>query len=274
MLTTAFIYMPIVKKRGKPIIAHARSSSEDSILKIILARLSKFHTSEFLAVSELAAKNVFGKKNTKKNVKIIPNGFNLAPFLFSNEKRNKLRIELNVEKKFVIGHVGRFHKVKNHKFLIEVFRNFRKTNSKAHLILVGDGPERRKIEEFINKNHLASYVSLIGIKSNIHEIYNTFDYFLFPSIFEGFPGALIEAQLSGLDCMASDSLTKQAEITNKIKWLNLKLGASKWASQISQSLSRRDRFKVSLDAINSNKYNIDSVTSIYKDLYIKLISTK
>lgn len=131
-----------------------------------------------------------------------------------------MRKELNIEDKTIIGHVGRFSKVKNHTRLINIFEEYQKTNQNSVLLLVGTGEDFEYIKQNINEN-IRGKVVFLGNRSDVAEVMMTFDMMLFPSLSEGFPVTLIEAQSLGIPCLISDVITREVCITNLINYFSL-----------------------------------------------------
>ena len=160
---------------------------------------------------------------------------------------------LNVKKDdLVVGHVGRFSKEKNHSFLIDVFYEVHKKIANSILVLVGKGPLEDEIKKKISRLGLENYVVFLGYRHDVNNLYQAFDVFIFPSKWEGLGFSLIEAQCSGLLCVASSNLPEEVRVTNNISLLSLDIGAKKWAEKI-QSLvdSAKDRELIAIDAVKS-----------------------
>ncbi len=166
-------------------------------------------------------------------VEILNNCVDTSAFAPTIEKRKKYRKELGLDENcLVVGHVGRFFEPKNHTFLVEVFSEINKKNENAHLVLVGDGVLRKEIEEKIRTLNLENKVSFLGNRLDIADLLSAFDVFLFPSLWEGLPLTLIEAQSAELPCFVSDTITKDIHCSNLMTYLPLDIGAEKWADCI------------------------------------------
>lgn len=188
----------------------------------------------FCACSQIAGVKILRKK-FKEEGTIIQNAIDLNKFYPNEISRNKLRKELKIEDKFVIGHVGSFVKAKNHFFLINILREIVKIQRNTILILIGEGILKEKVKEKLKKYNLENNVLFLnlGTKNNVNEILRVLDCFVFPSISEGLGIALIEAQASGLPCIFSDKIPKEANIlsdSNKIISLNARVET--WAREI------------------------------------------
>lgn len=199
-----------------------------------------------LACSRDAGNDMF-KKFKNKNFSVINNGIDLQKFVFSNEKRHIIREELSIgENELLIGHVGRFVEQKNHEYLIEIFKEVKKINKTAKLLLIGKGPLKEKIKEKCAKLELLDSIIFLEDIYNVNDYMSAMDAFVFPSLFEGLGIVLIEAQTSGLNCYITDSLPIEVNVTNKIKRISLKESPQKWAKIIKKSLERNQKINKEL----------------------------
>ena len=183
---------------------------------------------EYFACSQVAAQWFFGDKPAK----IMVNGINLEQYKFNAAIREKIRQKYDLHDDLVLGHVGRFGVEKNHKKLLNVFAACKKIMPNIKLILCGDGEERKNIESEIKKLNIEGDVLLLGVISNVNEILQAMDIFVMPSLFEGLPFALLEAQAAGLKCIVSDTVSPEADIVGWNRFLPLKLEDSLWAKEI------------------------------------------
>lgn len=197
-----------------------------------------------IAPSTEAAEFMFGKDCVKREKAIlIKNAIAVDEFIFNQERRDKIRQEFNINEEFVVGHIGRFNNQKNHRFLIEVFNEIVKEHANSVLVLVGKGELEKEVKKQIETLGLTNKVVFTGIRLDIPDLLMAMDVFIFPSFFEGMPNTVIEAQATGLKCLVSDSVTKEAGFTGLVEFLPLVLGHEKWAkdaSQFSASYVRRN----------------------------------
>lgn len=214
-----------------------------------------------LACSDVAGKWIF--KNEK--FQIIDNGIDLEKFAFSEDKRQKIRKELNIDEDcVVIGHVGAFREQKNHNYLIDIFNEYLKNNSNAMLLLIGEGNLKNEIQEKVNTLKITNKVKFLGLRNDTDYLYSSMDYFIFPSFFEGLPIAMIEAQASGVNCIASNKITDEVCINNNVKLIDINKKPNEWASEI-KSLS--DLSKRKIINKNLNKYNLKETIKKMEDIY-------
>ncbi|RLL42757.1 glycosyltransferase family 1 protein [Oceanobacillus piezotolerans] len=216
-------------------IAHSHLSDLSLDYKIPFRLYARFlmrkNPTSYFACSKKAGEWLFGN-HIHERLTVLNNAVDVNEFTPNDDIRVKLRKELNIEDKFVIGHVGRFNKQKNHSFLLEIFKEVVKRNPHAVLVLAGDGDLRRSIEEKVFELGLKTNVIFLGVRSNIHEFMQAFDIFLFPSLFEGLPVVLIEAQAAGLTCVVSNTITDEVDKTGKLQFVSLNETPEKWADII------------------------------------------
>lgn len=271
--STASIYLKIAKKYGLTTIAHSHSTSSgigfSGIAKNILQYQIRYIADYLFACSESAGIWLFGKKACQKdNFYILNNAIDTQKFIYNQKKRMEKRKEFQLEDKFVIGHVGRFYGPKNHKFLIDVFKAVHERNNNAVLMLVGDGELQQSIEKKVNDLGLSNNVMFTGVRPDIPDILQFMDVFLFPSLYEGLPVTLIEAQAAGLPCIISDTITNEVCITPYIRPVSLSKTANEWA-EIVISSGKIDRIDTSY-YIEKNGFDIretvEELTMFYENI--------
>lgn len=243
MTSTAAIYLPIAKKAGVEVtIAHARSAGVDAGLKGYLTRFLRrnlYKKCDYrFNCSELAGEAVFGdQRKAERKAHFIPNAIDVDKFAFEKETRKQIRYELGIEDKFVIGHVGRFSPVKNHKFMLQMLEQCIKIEREKNLpqtvmMFLGDGPLKEEIQNQAMEMSLTSRILFMGNKKDVYRYYQAMDYFLLPSFYEGLPGTAIEAQVAGLPGMLSDTITKEAVVTDLLQMESIKKEPALWAEKI------------------------------------------
>ncbi len=270
MTSTAAIYLPEAKRAGIPLtIAHARSAGVDKGVKGFITKLLRKNLyrkcDKMFACSDLAAEAVFGKKRYKENrVTILPNAVDTKEFVPNEEVRIQLRRQYSLEDKFVIGHVGRFHYAKNHEFLLEVFAQILKQKDNAVLMLLGDGPLKEQTEQKAREMGIANKVIFTGNQTPVAPFYQSFDFLLFPSRFEGLPGTVVEAQAAGLKCLISDTITKQVKATELVKFMSIEETAEKWADEVLRWEEMPETVNCNLSDTN---FDVNKQVEFYKELY-------
>jgi glycosyltransferase involved in cell wall biosynthesis len=263
------------KRAGIPIrISHSHSTrSEGGLAK----KLYKWYVGNFIvpnstnlfACSNTAAQWLYKEKS--KSSKILKNGIESEKFSFCPITRSQVREELNLsDDLFVIGHVGRFCHPKNHSYLVNLFAEYNKLNNKSVLILVGDGPLRSNIEKQIKRLELTGKVMFLGIRSDIHRLLQALDLFLFPSLHEGLPVSLIEAQGSGLPCIITDNISKEVDLGgNLIKFIPLK-NKREWIQSINNVASKRLNRKSITNSLSKQGYDIRETAGNLEKFYLSI----
>lgn len=208
-----------------------------------------------------------GKFMFKKDFKVIKNAIDTKKFIFNNETRNKIRKQLNIEDKFVIGHIGRFEQQKNHKFIIELFECLHKKDNNSVLLLAGDGSLMEKTKNLVKEKKLNDNVIFTGNISNVNELYQAMDVFILPSLHEGLPVVGIEAQTADLPCVFSTNITKEVKLLDRVNFIDL-TDKDKWINTILsyKNSKRKDNSK----NIIKCGYDIEAATKELQDWYIKL----
>ncbi len=261
-------------------IAHSHSTSnkkewKKTLLKSALRPFSKVFATDYFCCSELAGRWLFGNKTYDQGkVYLLNNAIDVDKFKYDEnirkEKRNELKIKDN---QFVIGHIGRFVKQKNHDFLIDIFNEIYKQNKDTILLLAGEGPLKEEIENKVKKLGLEKNVMFLGQRNDANELYQAMDVFLFPSLYEGLGMVLIEAQCSNLLCVASTEVPSIAKITNDVFFISLNQTAKVWADEI--MLYKKTERNDSTKMVSSSGYNINKeIKKLEEEYYICLKKCK
>lgn len=166
----------------------------------------------------------------KDGFKIIPNGIDLERFKFNKEKRDLLRQEMQIQDKLVIGHVGRFSLQKNHEKLLRIFNALEQKYSNVTLLLWGEGELMETSKQLAQK--LGGDIRFMGTTNKVEEVLQVVDIIIFPSLFEGLPLFLIEAQAMGLNCLVSDTVSPMAKLTDFFEFQPLNDSNENWAESI------------------------------------------
>ena len=262
------LIMREAKRAGVSVrIAHSHNTRSEggSLIRIVKKYYSMYlkNATNYFACSKAAAEFMF----PHKKVNILNNGIETQRFIFNKKIREKLQEQYNCKNNFVIGHVARFNKQKNHEFLIDIFSEIHKKCSNAILILVGKGKLQKHIKEKVEQLGLNQSVKFLGSCNNVNELLNLFDIFLFPSLFEGLPVTVIEAQASGLKCVLSDSITKDVDISGNVEFVSLKKNASEWANVVLKYKDGYKRENMS-ENIGKNKYDIKETAKWLEGFYL------
>lgn len=207
-----------------------------------------------LACGKEAGKWMYGKNKFY----IINNAIDLEKFRFNQLERENLRKKMKIsENEIIIGHVGRFVEAKNHIFILKIFSKILKKSTNYRLILIGNGDLENKIREIVLELNISEKVIIINNIQDTFKYYSLFDLLLFPSLFEGLPFVLVEAQASGLKIIASNKITEEMNIINSIEFIDLKNKEEYWSECIlkKKTETKEEREKKYL-LMKKSKYNI------------------
>ena len=235
------------------------------IIHWLFVFLPKIFSDTKIAPSTEAAEFMFGKNciiNGK--AEILHNAVDLNIYHYDVEAGKKIKEELNISDKIVIGHVGRFNQQKNHKKLIEIFASIKSINPNSVLMLIGKGELENEIKKQVSTLGLTDSVIFTGVRNDVPKLLSAMDVFVFPSLYEGLPNVVIEAQASSLPCIISDQITKETDITGLVKYLSLDTPTELWAKEALDSINQcRPDIK---EAFIKNNYDIESVQNKFISL--------
>lgn len=271
--------VPFIIARNAAIISHSHNTAPAAGgggrgVSEILHRINQNYLWKasccHLACSQEAGKWLYGNRGP---FTVIKNGIDTKRFRFKEDVRIRRRKQLGLEDRFVLGHVGRMEEQKNHKFLVEVFKEVARKDATAKLLLIGKGRLEDKIHQLVDNYQLTDRVIFAGVTDVVEEYMCAMDVFVLPSYYEGLPVAGIEAQASGLPCVVSDVVPEEAKLTDSLEFVPLKAGASVWAEKILQYYPSRYRIDRE-DACREVKdagYDIADTAKMIQKLYRKCL---
>ena len=218
-----------------------------------------------LACSEVAGKSMFADFRDP-SFTVMNNGVDVEKYSFDNDARNRIRNQLHIpDDTVVLGHVGRMSEQKNHKGLIEIYSAYHKANPESVLLLIGKGELEESIRKQVQESGIENSVIFTGAVSNVNEYLSAMDVFLLPSLWEGLPFVLVEAQANGLLCIASEEgVTKEAELTPTMHFCSLK-NTDEWIRCISGNT--HDHQAENEKYIRDSQYSVINTTKILERLY-------
>lgn len=265
------------KSAGVPVrIAHSHSTTnkkekKKNLMKQVLRPFSKTFATDYMCCSELAGRWLFGDQEyNEENVYLLNNAIDLEKFKYDESLRKKKRKELGIKNStLVIGHIGRFVAQKNHDFLIDIFNEIHKQNADSILLLAGQGPLVDDIKNKVKELRLEDNVKFLGQRKDANELYQAFDVFLLPSLYEGLPVVGVEAQAVGLLCYLSDDMTKETKVLDTTKFMSLNDNANEWASNILRDINKYKRIDTSKEMTAKN-FNIKEEAKKLEEYYLKL----
>ena len=265
------------KKAGVKVrIAHSHSTTnkkewKKNLLKQILRPFSKVYATDYMCCSELAGRWLFGDKAyDSEKVYLLNNAIDLDKFKYNESLRKEKRKELGIsDDTLVIGHIGRFVAQKNHTFLIDIFNELHKKNPSSLLLLVGQGPLKEEIENKVKELEPDDSVRFLGQRNDVNELYQAFDVFCLPSLYEGLPVVGVEAQASGLLCILSNAMTKETKVLDITKFISLNNTSKDWADSILYDVKKYNRIDTSKEMTSKN-FNIKEEAKKLEKYYLNL----
>lgn len=253
-------------------IFHAHNPRNNLNLKTVISTkvydyLLQREATELVACSKSAGNSRFGNKDFQ----VLKNVIDTDRFVYRLEDRRYIREKLHIEKKVVVGVVGRFAAQKNPEFLLECFAEYNKLNKESVLLWIGDGELQEKIQDRAKNMGLKGACLFVGRKNNIEKWYSAMDLFLLPSKFEGMGIVFLEAQCTGLPCFGSTNVPIETEVTELMHRISLKQEANYWATAMKKVTDMSgDRRSRASEFINAG-YTHEATKSDLLNMYEKRI---
>lgn len=250
-------------------ICHAHSTSHKSektrFVKNFLRCFSRVFTTDIAGCSRYSSVWLYGKRRGKEAF-LLRNAIDLDRFNKDDARSERLRAEYGLTGRKVLGFVGRFVFQKNVPFLVEAFAMLSLADKDAFLVLVGDGKERRQIEELIKKYDIQSSVLILSETKNVENYYALFDLFVLPSRFEGLPLVAVEAQAMGIPCLLSDEITKEVDLSGKCQFLPIE-HQGEWADKMMEMLDNAEKYD-GTSAVAEAGYDIKKESKRLEEFYM------
>ena len=245
-------------------IAHSHNTKCHPIIadKMMRPIFSHLYT-KALACSSEAGKWLF--KNNQ--FLVLTNGRNISRYQYNEGIRSIVRKKLGVQSQICIGHVGGFYEQKNHKFLIDIFKEINKREKNVKFFLIGDGPLREQIEKISQ----GLDITFTGNIDNVSDYLNAMDGMLLPSLFEGLPLVAVEWQINGLPCILSDRITRECSLTKTVAFMGLEDPAA-WAKKILSMITNNKRKEQAEEAcriIQDSRFNLEREAHTLRRIYME-----
>ena len=263
------------EKAGVPVrIAHAHNRPYGVDLKSLIRWYYKTkmisHITHMFMCGKESGEWLFGKKNQDKFI-MLNNAIDTEKYVFQPTVRREVREKLGLNNKLVIGHVGRFDVQKNHQFIIEIFCEVLKKRSDAVLMLIGNdsGETSDRIHSMVEQFGIADKVLFLGVRSDVADLMQAMDVFLFPSLFEGLSLASVEAQAAGLPVIISDGVPIECKKTPLVFVLSLNDSPELWASKLIEvaKLPRKNMYH----QIIASGFDIKENAKCLQDFYLTCV---
>lgn len=202
----------------------------------LFRRLNAWTATACFACGEEAARDLFGKKGAQSTI-IMHNALDCDGFRFDSRAREQMRQRYHLEGCTVIGHVGCFSEQKNHSFLLQVFAQYHKQNANSRLILVGSGSLLDQMKKLVAQLGLDKSVLFVPPTDEVNRWYVAMDVFVLPSLYEGLPLVALEAQIAGLPVVLSSTVSREAALSEKARFVALEDGPAAWCAHIREAQS-------------------------------------
>lgn len=244
----------------KKVIIHCHNiTCNHPIFNKLFTPVMKYTADIYIACSNAAGRWLYGKS---KYI-VLNNAIDLDKFKYNDSNQKSCRMEFGLNNEFVVGHAGHFDKQKNHTFIIDIFAELHKKECDTKLLLISDGPEMEEIKNKVVLLGLEQDVIFAGRRGDMDRLYQAMDLFLLPSLWEGLPVVMLEAQACGLPVLVSDAVTKEAKCTKQTQYLSLDFGAEYWAEKILEI--KKTGYIRNSDAANEiRQHGFDIKTEAYK----------
>ena len=271
----ASIYLPIAHKCGIKTIIHSHNISNGSgikaLIKSVLQFPLRFQADYYMACSREAGMWLFGTRTVKqKNFCIVKNAIDIQRFIFKKEKRDSIRKEFEIdENTFVLGFLGRVVQQKNPFFVVDIFSELKRSYKNCKLLFVGEGDLLDDVKEKVKILNISEDVIFTGNRSDTESLLCAMDVYIFPSLWEGLGISLVEAQASGLQCVCSENIPKEAIVTELVDVLNLSAGERYWANHIQKYSSNKTRINPQEKLMRAG-YDVKVNTKKIQDFYLSL----
>lgn len=264
------VILKVAAQHNVPVrVAHSHSANQDKNLKYPIKlwykRFIPQYATNLFACGKDSGDWMFGGAPFQ----IINNAIDVEAYAYNPTKRQEMRRQLGLENELTIGHVGRFNQPKNHPFLLDIFAVLLKKVPDAILLLVGGGENMPKIQAKAHALGIAEHVRFLGVRSDVADLMQAMDVFVFPSLYEGLPVTMVEAQAAGLPCLISDKIPPECILTNGlVDVLPLSAELETWAARIleKKNLPRIDRrseiaahgFDITTEAVKLQKFYLEA----------------
>lgn len=261
------------EQQGVPVrICHAHNAPHGFDAKMIVRTYFKKrmmpHLTHLFMCGEESGKWLYGEKNKSRFI-MLNNAIDAASYTYDLSKREELRRQLGFADKLVIGHVGRFNPQKNHPFLLDIFAALLKKEPNAILLLVGGGVGMSKMQEKVQALGIAEHVHFLGVRSDVADLVQAMDVFVLPSLYEGLPVTMVEAQTAGLPCIISDKVPPECILTEGlVDIMTLSASPEAWAEKIlaKRAIPRTDHraeiaahgFDITTEAVKLQEFYINA----------------
>jgi len=263
------LVLMLAKKNKVPVRilhSHATQTGDKKWKEIrnkLFCSVSLHYANNYFSCSHLAGEYIFGKDNYH----VIANAIDTEKYKYNEQIRKRIRDEKNCNDKLVVTTVGRFTKQKNPFFIVDIINELKKYSKDFVFWWFGNGVLEEQVKDYAKSLNADKYIEFCGANDKVNEYYSAADVFILPSLYEGLPVVGIEAQIAGLPVLFSDNITREAQISEAVRFLPIDT-AQVWAKAIIDTVDA-DRKKY-IESLNMDDYRIESkskeLASIYKTI--------
>lgn len=265
-------------RAGIPIrIIHSHSSMankgklqwlNDFLHKLHQKKIPELATHLF-ACSDKAASWLFGDmKLGVLPVIYINNGIDIEKFRYNEMNRSHIRETLALDGLKVVGHVGAFLPVKNHKFIVDVIEKAHEMDSSIRCVFIGQGRLLGEIKNLVASRKLNDVILFLGVQNNVHQWLSAMDVFIMPSLYEGLPVSLIEVQANGLPAIVSDTITDSVKLQKNLYYKSLSDGTTAWAKEIIKVIDNHCR-EYNSNCVSDCGFDINETAKLYENIILR-----
>lgn len=272
MRSTASLYLAEAKRAGLVTIVHSHNTSSGSGLSAVVKNLLQYplrYQADYLfACGKRAGEWLYGKKACDgPRFHLLPNGIETERFRFQSAVRTEKRRELELgDDELVFLHIGRMEEQKNHRFLLEIMREIRHMEKKSRLLLCGCGPLEAEL-----KKQAGEDVVFLGVRDDIPDLMMAGDAMIFPSLFEGLPVTVVEAQAAGLSVLMSDTVTDEVILTDLVQTMSLQKSAGSWAERALEMAEKLPDRSCYAQQIRSAGYDVEQSARWLTEFYLSCL---
>lgn len=274
-LLITFPIMRAAKKRIPHRVLHSHSSclgdnpAHEKRNKLFMPLLKRC-ANHYAACSSKAGKAMFGDKPFD----IIPNVIDTERYRYNAKTREIVRKRENCTDKLVIATVGRVTEAKNPFFAVDVFESVAEKLPDAEYWWIGSGLLDERLKEYVASKKIKDRIRLFGNRNDTPDLYQAMDLFFMPSVFEGFGMVCVEAQAAGLQCVVSDTLVREVDVTGNVKFVSLNNSKREWADIIIKTLSGGQNREDPYECVRNCCFSDTEAKTLLSDYYRSLLKTK
>ncbi|GAA0366541.1 glycosyltransferase family 1 protein [Alkalibacterium iburiense] len=263
-------YLIAKKNKLHRFVIHAHTAAPQLKNNFLQEKLKKWVnrtlSKEKLSCGIKASINIFGEKEALKNEIVhIPNSINYEKFSCKRNSRQLKKDILGIDdNRLVIGSIARFRELKNHKFMVDIIKDLKESNVNFIWFFAGEGLLKNEIEQLIKDLELEKNVIFLGYRDDIPNLFEMMDIFVLPSLNEGLPTVVIEAQATSTSSLLSDTITKECDLgLGLVKYLSIQ-DKTQWVESIKDFKPVNVESSTIEKRLIDGKFTNDTSASLYK----------